>query len=167
VGTELDTLTMAPPVRTCALPVGRRLERPGCSCGTAGRWCVRAVGLGGSVAFTPDRRPGRSRLVGHRRAQVAQRPLRLRHRSRPGSKITCPVINGPLSRHNRVARRAVITQSAPEPLFHGHGRIRRRRGRQMPDLFPCRKVYRDRGRSYAAAKGPWLSHGASGVMPGR
>jgi hypothetical protein len=56
VGTELDTLTMAPPVRTCALPVGRRLERPGCSCGTAGRWCVRAVGLGGSVAFTPDRR---------------------------------------------------------------------------------------------------------------
>jgi hypothetical protein len=33
----------------------------------------------------------------------------------PGNKITWPVIIEPRSLHDRVTRRAVITQSAPEP----------------------------------------------------
>jgi len=37
-------------------------------------------------------------------------------RQQPSSKITRPVIIQPRSRSDRVTRRAVITQSAPEPL---------------------------------------------------
>ncbi len=56
---------------------GRRL-------GARGRR-LRPVGGGGAVARAPGARPGRRRLVGHRRAQVAQRALRQRPglRARP------------------------------------------------------------------------------------
>ena len=47
------------------------------------RWCVRSVGARRPEPRRSRRGLGPSGLVGHRRSQVAQRHLRLRHRDRP------------------------------------------------------------------------------------
>ena len=51
---------------------------------------VRPVGPDRSVACIPDRRPGRCRLLGDRRAQVAERSVRLRHRPGPAARGPAP-----------------------------------------------------------------------------
>jgi hypothetical protein len=89
------------------------------------RWRVRPVGPDGSVTFSPDRWPGRRRLLGHRRAQVAQCPVRLRHRPGPAPRGPPPEL-----RHERGL-------PAPRYRFRGY--------ESHPPVFPARPAGRGLG----------------------
>ena len=138
----------------------RRCDRAaGATCRRVGArgWRVRAVGRSHSGAGAPARGVRRCRFVGDRRAQVAQRAVRQRHRVRPrtAAPARCHEHVGGVPRARRAARplrlHARVFPARPRRRGLGSAAIARSRrtGRSRRALVPprvtlCRRSARRR-----------------------